>query len=431
MRIWQTTLLITALGLAACESLPTLSGMPASEATSQPTVTAASVPSEDETPQVTPTQPGPVQLRIWIPPELDPEAGTNSAALFRSRLEGFVDLHEGVQLEVRVKSVSGPAGLLESLSTTSAAAPLALPDLVALPHTELETAAVKGLLHPLDQLDEALLDPDWYDYARSLSQIQERTYGLPFAGNALALVHRSETAPAAPVDWSGVLNSSIPLAFPAADPQAVFTLSQYQAKGGTVRDEDGRPHLDKDILVDVLIFYQEGEQTGVIPSWLTQHENDDQIWETYNEKETDLIITWVDHFLNEKPSDSLFTGIPTHDGLPYTLSSGWVWAIPAHQPEHQELSLEMAAFLTESDYLGEWTEAAGVLPTRSSSLSLWSDRETAMILEGIIASAQMLPSTDVLTSVGQVLKEATDQILNGEADPDSAAQQAVEGLTGP
>ncbi len=431
MRIWHILIFFSAFILGACESLPPLPGIPGSEATAQPTGTVPLDPGTDKTPQSTPTQPGPIPLRIWIPPEMDPEADTNAALLFRSRLVEFVDLHEGVQLEVRIKSVSGPAGLLESLSTTSAAAPLALPDLIALPNADLETAALKGLLHPLDQLDEAIIDPDWYNYARSLAQIQDRTYGLPFAGDALALVYRPEAVPAPPADWSAILNNTLPLVFPAADPQALFTLSQYQAKGGTVRDEEGRPHLDEEILEEVLIFYQEAKQIGVFPLWLTQHEDDNQIWEMYNEKEADLIITWTNRFLDDKPRDSAFTTIPTHDGIPYTLSSGWVWAIPAHQPEHQELSLDLAEFLTDSDYLGEWTEAAGVLPTRESSLEVWSNIEVKPMLEKIILSAQILPSTDVLTSVGQVLKEATEQILNEESDPETAAQQAVEGLTGP
>jgi len=406
-------------------------GIPGTEVTAQPTATVSSAPGTNLTPQITPTQSGPISLRIWIPPVMDPEVETKAAALFRSRLEEFVNLHEGVQLGVRIKSESGPAGLLESLSTTSAAAPLALPDLIALPNADLETAALKGLLHPLDQLDEAMIDPDWYDYARSLAQIQDRTYGLPFAGDALALVYRTEAVPAPPSDWTAILNTTTPLVFPAADPQALFTLSQYQAKGGTVRDEEGRPYLDDEILEEVLIFYQEAKQTGVIPLWLTQYEDDNQVWEMYNENEADLIITWTDRFLESNLEDSAFTTIPTHDGLPYTLSSGWVWAIPAHQPDHQELSLDLAKFLTASDYLGEWSEAAGVLPTRASSLEVWSSTDVKTIVEQIVLSANILPSTDVLTSIGQVLKDASVQILNGESDPETSAQQAVEGLTEP
>ena len=33
--------------------------------------------------------------------------------------------------------------------------------------------------------------------------------------------------------------------------------------------------------------------------------------------------------------------MPTPDGAPFALASGWIWAIPTHQPEHQEISLEL------------------------------------------------------------------------------------------
>ncbi len=107
--------------------------------------------------------------------------------LLQARLDEFQRRNPRVSIETRVKAVSGPGGLLDSLTTASAAAPQALPDLVALPRDLLETAALKGLLLPLDNLTTALDDPDWYAYAASLARLQKNIYGLPFAGDALVL----------------------------------------------------------------------------------------------------------------------------------------------------------------------------------------------------------------------------------------------------
>jgi ABC-type glycerol-3-phosphate transport system substrate-binding protein len=123
--------------------------------------------------------------------------------------------------------------------------------------------------------------------------------------------------------------------------------------------------------------------------------------------------------------------MPTPDGTPFALASGWIWAIPTHQPEHQELSLELAKFLTESEYLGDWSKEAGYLPTRPSALQRWSQANLRSVLNTISLSAQAMPSIDVLTSVGPLMKEATEQVLNRQSDPDSAAQKAIEALTGP
>ncbi|RPH57050.1 MAG: hypothetical protein EHM81_12165, partial [Chloroflexi bacterium] len=94
----------------------------------------------------------------------------------------------GLQIEVRVKAESGPGNLLNSLSATRAAAPSILPDLVALSRADLEAATANGLLHSLDGLTTLPDDPDWYPYARQMAHIQNTTFGLPFAGDALVLV---------------------------------------------------------------------------------------------------------------------------------------------------------------------------------------------------------------------------------------------------
>ena len=81
---------------------------------------------------------------------------------------------------MRIKAPDGPGGLLDSLTTASAAAPLALPDLVALPRPIMETAALKGLVHPYQNLTSPIDEPDWYPYARQLARLQDSIFGIAF-----------------------------------------------------------------------------------------------------------------------------------------------------------------------------------------------------------------------------------------------------------
>lgn len=435
MNKWLFWIVIITL-LWACESLPLPPELLELQEGITPTETPVPVEELKGTvtyaqTQDTPSIPGPLKIRIWVPPEMDPDSGTSAGKLFMDRLEEFELRHRNVDLEVRIKEASGAGGLLDSISVTNAAAPLALPDLIALPDSDLETAALKGLLHPIDELDEDALKTDWYEYAQMLSTIQNRTYGLPFAGESYALVYSSEEIPVPPGDWSATLNTSVPLVFPAADPRAIFTLSQYLAKGGPIRDDEGRPFLDKKTFTDVLIFFQEAEQTGVMPLWLTQYESDQQVWEAHQSGQANMAVTSTTNYLVDSPESSSISLMPTPDGTPFALASGWIWAIPTHQPEHQEISLELAKFLTESEYLGDWSEAAGYLPTRPSALQRWSQANLRSVLNTISLSAQVMPSIDVLMSVGPLMKEATEQVLNRQSDPDSAAQKAIEALTGP
>jgi ABC-type glycerol-3-phosphate transport system substrate-binding protein len=102
---------------------------------------------------------------IWLPPQFATTSDSAAGEILQSRLDEFSAEQSGIRIQVRVKPVDGPGGLLDTLTTASAAAPLALPDLIALPRPMLETAALKGLLHPYNDL---IPEPDWFEYAGSL-----------------------------------------------------------------------------------------------------------------------------------------------------------------------------------------------------------------------------------------------------------------------
>jgi ABC-type glycerol-3-phosphate transport system substrate-binding protein len=396
-----------------------------------PTHTPVSTEVIHPTTEVSLTPTSAITLRLWVPPQFDPSSGTPAGDLLQARLDAFSEGQPGVRVEVRIKAVDGPGGLLDSLTTTSAAAKLAIPDLIALPHTTLETAALKGLIFPYDGLSTAMDDPDWYDYARQLAQIQDSTYGLPFAGDAFVLAYRPGVVPVPPPDWTSVLTSTVPMVFPAADPLALFTLTLYQANGGPIHDDQGRPLLDAGVLSEVLTFYHEAEQIGVMPYWLTQYETDDQVWETFQEKLADLAVISASRHLGSLIADTNIAQIPTPDGTPYTLASGWVWATPAIEPARQELSIQLAEFLTESSFMATWTEAIGYLPTRPSSLASWSNTSLQSLVELFVLSSRIIPSSDVLMILGPPLEQATVEVIKGQNDPVTAAQNALEALTGP
>ena len=131
---------------------------------------------------------------------------------------------------------------------------------MALPRDLMETAALKGLLLPLDNLTTAVDDPDWYAYAASLARLQKNIYGLPFAGDALVQVYHPTMVAKPPATFQAVLEVGQPLVFPAAGDQPYFTLALYSASGGAVTDEQGRPYLSSLELTQVLTFYLSAEQ---------------------------------------------------------------------------------------------------------------------------------------------------------------------------
>lgn len=425
--------------LVGCYTLPvrleTLS--PPTETFVLPPASPVSQGGETPYPDTTSTlefSPGVVTLRIWLPPQFNPDAGTLASDLLKSRLEAFASQNPSVRLEVRIKALDGPGGLLDSLAAASAAAPLALPDLVALPRPMLESAALKGLLYPYDLQGVVPDDNDWYEYARRLAHLQDILFGLPFAGDVLLLVCTPLLVESPPGSWEEVVSLGQVLAFPAADPNALYTLALYQAAGGQIQDTLGRPAISPDALEQVLTFYQQAGQAGVMPYWLTQYQTDDQAWTVFIEGQATMAVAWYSHFRQGAvglPMKIYAAPLPTPNGVPFTLATGWVWALASPDPERRELSARLAIFLTDGAFLSTWTLTAGYLPPSSSALSAWSDVSLRNLADQLASSARLMPPAEVLSALGPAVEDAVIQVLKHQADPRLTAQVVAERLNRP
>lgn len=375
--------------------------------------------------------PGVQKLTVWLPPQFDPSANTPEASLLRAQLQEFSRQHNGLQVEVRLKAASGPGGVLDALAATSSAAPAALPDLVALSRPDLEAAALKGLIYPFDGLAKLADDPDWYSYARQLAMLQGSTFGFPFAGDALVLLYRSSQVPVVPKDWAALLRQPGALAFPANDPQALFTLALYQSAGGQVEDAQRRPMLAANALATVLKLYESGVKSGKLPPWLAQSESDGQAWQAYREQQSAWVATWVSRYLADLPADTALLPMLSLGDTPSTLATGWLWTLASSRPERRVLAAELAEFLVKSDFLAKWDAAAGFLSPRPSALAVLQNPSLQSLLSQIELSAQARPGNDLMTALGPLLKDAVQMVIKGQSDPVQAAQSAAEHLKGP
>jgi len=418
------------VALLGCTSAPITGHTPAPQASITPTLEQPV--QTDETPL---PLDGPVTLKLWVPPEFDPLNGSPEGELFQMRLDEFTQRRSNIRINTRVKAIDGPGGIIDTLTSAAATAPLALPDLVALPSNALESAAIKGLLNPFDGLTKTMDEAEWYGFARTFSQIENTTVGIPFAGDALIMVYRPSIIRSEIGDWAASLETAgdtpITLSFPAADPYSLFTLLHYQSIGGAIFDDENRPTLDAKTLTEVLAYYQQAKQSSLMPFWLTQYETDDQSWAAYENNRTDLVVTWASRFLQNPPVDSAGAAIPTRDDIPFTFATGWAWALASPDPDRQEISAQLAEFLTSGEFLGEWTAAGGYMPPRSDALAGWDNVSMQTLLALVAPSAQLISSMDVLATLGPPLQSATIDILKEQANPASAAEEAVSALAQP
>jgi ABC-type glycerol-3-phosphate transport system substrate-binding protein len=390
-------------------SLTTPTPVPTKRSTSTPITIATTAP---------PVEQGIPILRVWLPSQFNPAAENPPAKLLAQRLTKFESEHPGLKIEVRLKKEEAEGEILNELSVTSAAAPSVLPDLILLSRSDLESSALKGLLHPIDGLSTSLEDPNWYSYAQQLGHIQNTGYGLPFMGDAMVLIYYPELGTI--VNWEDVLSSKGQFVFPAGNPDGLVGLSLYASAGGQVLDPQGLPTLDEEVLTRVLSLVEEGRSKKVFPASLANVTNETQTLQIYRTGIANKGIIWI---LNYHPtSDGAVTPLPGLDEAPFSYATGWIWALAGSDPENQQLAVKLAEYLVADEFITEWTRETGYLPMRPSSVPE-GDRTMTAILE----SAHPIPSSAVIAVLGPLMQEALTRVLNGE-QPEDVAKSVVQKL---
>lgn len=437
-RLFRWLILVTLVGCTGLPSSPGSDFSGTAVPTKNPPMTTLTGSAEGAKPliptttqaTINPTQVAGEQfVRIWLPPDFDPEANSLANELLKARLDEFMAENPGVRLEVRVKALDGPGGMLDSLIAANAAAPSALPDLVLLSRPLLESATVKGLLYPYDGLTSIMEDGNWFEYARQLAQVKTKTYGIPFAGDIMVLVYALSSVKTAPPSLQAVLSQGGAVLFPAADPQALFTLCIYLAEGGKLQDMQGRPILEEATLTNVLSYYQQASISEVMPYTLTQYSYDQQVWEALLGGQSPIAVTWTSTYLRssqDKRENLAIAPLPTPDGEPFSLATGWSWALAGQDAVRRSLSVKLAEFLVNKDFLAKWTWAAGYLPPRLDALEDWQAPDTFKDIVQIADTAKLLPSADLVSILGPALEQAVLDVIAGKSDAKSAAKSAID-----
>lgn len=388
--------------------------------TTEPAVTATPSPLPQPTgtkAASTPSTPQPAALRIWLPPALDPDGATAAGQILKARLQEYAAAHPEVMLDIRIKGAEGESGLLEALSLTRSAAPSALPDLVALSRPDLEAAAIKGALHPLAGITDELDGPDWYPYARAAGEVQDVTYGLPFAGDALVIAYHPSQFEDLPARWQELFIANKSLAFYADDPDSTFLLSLYLSTGSPLLDRSNNPFLDGEALTGVLQLLSD--------SRLVPLQSEQAAWTAFEDGRAQMAVVHTSRYLQADPlQDAALMPLPHPPGGFYSLATTWAWALAGSDPANDAAAAELAQYLVEDEFLSEWNRAGGYLSPRPNALNLWDPDGS---LELISQSAQVRPGNDLLAAVGPLLREALTRVLAGEP-PEAAAAAASEAL---
>jgi ABC-type glycerol-3-phosphate transport system substrate-binding protein len=342
----------------------------------------------------------------------------------------FTSRQPQTEIQLRVKSLEGEYGLLESLLLTESAAPIIKPDLIALPRHLMEQAYQEGLIIPIGDMITADTD-QWFDYALEMAQVDGEISGIPFAGDLLTLAYKNDTSEDPPPNWESILSFQKALAFPASDTSALVTLAHYQSLGGEFLDGSGSYTFDDQLMLDVLEYYQLAQASGVMPYWITQFETEEQAWQSYLDRQSTLALSWSSTILSSETANTSLSGMPTQDGKAFSYATGWVWCVIPSTQENEILAVALAEFLTEELYLSIWGLQAGFMPVQTSALTSWSEMPYYATLQQLLPAAVMVPSNNLQAEYGPAVKDAVVAVLKDQIDPADAIEVLLEEIPAP
>ncbi len=422
------------LGLTSCESLPESWQLPWQQSNTTipepsvvPQLTDIPGQSTQVVEQQTPTPaPPPEKLILWLPPELDPNAETESGAILKARLNEFASENR-IEIEVRIKAISGSGGLLDALRTTHAAAPASSPDVVALSRDHLLRAVQDGVVFTQEGLTTMMSDLDWYNFGRDAATIQGEVMAVPFKGVPMGLAYQSFSQLIPSNEWVDTSSNYGKFGFAADDPRGTFLLLLYLSLGGQVQNEQSETILQEEPLTEALQTLKDGLNTLHFSELAVAMQNSEQVWDAFS------IQSFSTAFL---PVNIVLQGRETTPDAPdpaftspeITLTDASVWALGSQEPQRQELALALISHLSETQFLAEWSEALKEIPARLSALGAWEEISLKPALEKMASGAILYPPDAVMDKLGPILRNATLLILRDNADVVETARQAVESV---
>jgi ABC-type glycerol-3-phosphate transport system substrate-binding protein len=376
---------------------------------------------------VTPDSLADIDLVVWVLPQFDPNGESDASLLLNERFREFLVRNPQVNLTIRVKAVSGPGSMLDSLTGASSVARDALPSLVLLNRTDLVTAANRGLVFPIEEISTSVDETDWYPFAQSMAIHQGSVFGLPFASNTLGLLVRSNDLPDDQPSWDEALRRLDSLIFPAGDADALVTLALYLSAGGSLDAQMGHIGINLDALTAALDVYERARRAGVVKRDVLEYQTDDQAWDAFRVGDADAVITWA-HRLFTEEEDLGLALLPPLGENPMTLGTGWSWCLTEPEEQKRKFAAALAEFLSAPEFLSRWAPLSGFLPVRPSSLDGFSQEGLQSTLSTMLLSARLRPDRQAMTEIGAQIETAVIEVINTSMSAEVSAQNVINRL---
>ncbi len=390
--------------------------------TAQSTV-AAPTSSPTPTPLLT-------NMVLWWPDALWPATNGDAAEILAGQISDFQASQGNVEVELRLKKVTGLGGILSTLRAASPVAPGALPDLTLMRREDLLAAADSGLIHPLEgEISTAILG-DLYPTALALGQINGELYGLPYLVEVQHMAYRPMENLPPSSSFADILANQIRFALPAAQTEQInnLLLNQYIDAGGQLPGATGG--IDVDALRRTLQFYQDAVDQKLIDPGVLNYTSPSDYEDALLAGDIDAGVISSTGFLQllQSGQNLNFGPVPTYTGSTLGEIDGWMWVMTTSSADRQALAARFLNYILNATRQGDYSRSIQMIPSQRTAFHTWDESSyTAFVRE--LLDSSLLPITDEEGgTVARAIQNALVAVLSGQSTAEEATLDLIDRL---
>ncbi|MDO9547007.1 MAG: hypothetical protein Q7J07_09715 [Pelolinea sp.] len=366
------------------------------------------------------------KISIWLPPQFDPNVDTEAGKMMLAQIKLFQEQYPEYEIDIRVKAETGPSSVFNTLLITSLVAPSALPSIVLIQQSNLESAAGKGIIQPIQGFSSAYDENDWYPIAGEMGEYHDEVFGLPLAADAIGLILNSNRIGSEYISLTDANRFLDTVAFAAGNLDSVVPLIFYQSIGGKFIDDQGNLSIDEQFVNEMLLSIEQYRKFGLFPETLLDYQSEEQLWNAFTSTEEDSVIAWTSR-PRATAEDYFISPLPGIGDQAFTYARGWTWCLVNQNINHIEPSIKFMEHMSDPTFLSEWTPTTIYFPVRPSSIVGWDEPLQASI-QTIMQSAELLPSEMVLSTIKSDMIKAVQDVMQGISTPEESTQKMMEQL---
>ena len=365
-------------------------------------------------------------LTLWATEDLSP--GTTAAGRqLRNQFDAFTAANPYIHVDVILKKPYGKGGMLDFL-TTSAVAPDQLPDLATLDISEVPPAAAAGILQPLDPLLDTNVRGDLFPFAYQAAMYQGKWVALPFTADIEHLVYSKALVKRVPQTWDDLFKQKSSLLLPAGGDNAF--LVQYLALA-PLYDTTNQVVIDTNAASQVLNFFKRAHDLGLLGDTAIGLKSSDEAWPTFGSGKVAMVQVWASRYLTDRDKlpDAQYAAIPTRDGRPAAVASGWSFVVITTNLTRQAAAARFIQWIVQGEHLAPWLRTARRLPASRSTLPLSVDPvDYAIFLRDPLEHATYLVPGGMYGKAADAWRAAMAAVWKGQTTPEEAARSIAAAM---